>query len=139
MAGMSHASTPSSPPPDWFTLPHAPTVGTVLGHTHSLPDQQVTLREVDTGAGIAHPFRLLLLRDGGRITAFVNRCPHFGVPLAVKQAHLIFTAKKSITCNVHYARFRWEDGACESGECLAEGLIPVPIAILEDGQICIAP
>ena len=70
--------------------------------------------ELDTGAGPGQPFKLLL-RNGLDVTAFANRCAHFGVPLTSKQSQLIFTPLVSITCNVHYARYRWADGVCEAG------------------------
>lgn len=129
---MSPSTTPL-----WNTLAHAPTPGTALGAVSDLPDGQATLMALDTGGGIAQPFRLLMLRNGLQVRAFVNRCPHFGVPLAAKQTLLISRPGHSITCNVHYARFRWSDGVCDSGECVGEGLIPVPMDISADGQITI--
>ena len=129
---MSPSTTPL-----WNTLAHAPTPGTALGAVSDLPDGQATLMALDTGGGIAQPFRLLMLRSGLQVRAFVNRCPHFGVPLAAKQTLLISRPGHSITCNVHYARFRWSDGVCDSGECLGEGLIPVPVDISANGQITI--
>jgi len=127
----------TSTTPLWNTLAHAPTPGTALGAVSDLPDGQATLMALDTGGGIAQPFRLLMLRNGLQVRAFVNRCPHFGVPLAAKQTLLISRPGHSITCNVHYARFRWSDGVCDSGECLGEGLIPVPVDISANGQITI--
>ena len=129
---MSPSTTPL-----WNTLAHAPTPGTALGAVSDLPDGQATLMALDTGGGIAQPFRLLMLRNGLQVRAFVNRCPHFGVPLAAKQTLLISRPGHSITCNVHYARFRWSDGVCDSGECVGDGLIPVPMDISADGQITI--
>jgi len=123
--------------PLWHSLAHAPALGTALGAVSDLPDGQATLLALDTGGSVAQPFRLLLLRDGPQVRAFVNRCPHFGVPLAAKQTLLISRPGHSITCNVHYARFRWSDGVCDSGECLGEGLIPVPVDISANGQITI--
>ena len=72
------------------------------------------------------------------MTAYVNRCAHFGVPLAARQEQLIFKPHTSITCNVHYARYRWADGVCESGECEGESLIAVPLDVRADGTIHIA-
>jgi nitrite reductase/ring-hydroxylating ferredoxin subunit len=128
----------SNTPIHWFELPRAPATGTILGSVSDLPDQQVTLLALDTGGGAAQPFRLLLLRESEQVRAFVNRCPHFGVPLAAKPTQLISKPGTSITCNVHYARFRWSDGVCESGECVGEGLMPVPLDIADDGRIVIA-
>jgi nitrite reductase/ring-hydroxylating ferredoxin subunit len=127
----------SSPaePQHWHELPHAPEPGTALCSAHSLTDGHATLLELDTGGGPAKPFRLLLLRSGAQVTAFVNRCAHFGVPLAAKQAQLIFKPHTSITCNVHYARYRWADGVCESGECEGESLLPVPLEQDEAGLL----
>jgi nitrite reductase/ring-hydroxylating ferredoxin subunit len=127
----------SNSPQHWFDLPRAPAPGTALGPANELPDGQATLLALDTSGGASQPFRLLLLRDGAQVRAFVNRCPHFGVPLAAKQSLLISKPGNSLTCNVHYARFRWSDGVCESGECVGEGLMPVPLDVSADGQLYI--
>ena len=125
--------------PHWSTLPNAPAPGTALMcQRDALTDGQATLWELDTGDGPGQPFKLLLLRNGSAVTAFANRCAHFGVPLAARQSQLIFTPLVSITCNVHYARYRWADGVCEGGECAGESLVPVPLHISENGALCIA-
>lgn len=131
-------STPAEPR-HWHELPRAPAPGTELCSVHSLTDGEPMMLELDTGGGPAKPFRLLLLRSGPQVTAFVNRCAHFGVPLAAKQAQLIFKPHTSITCNVHYARYRWADGVCESGECEGESLMPVPLQQDASGQLRIGP
>ena len=86
----------------------------------------------------AKPFAVLLLRSGAHIQAYVNRCAHFGVPLAAKQALLKFVPHTSISCNVHYARYRWSDGVCDRGDCEGESLIPIPVVMDAHGRICIA-
>lgn len=91
---------------------------------------------LDTAEG--NVFRLLLVRGGPDVHAFVNRCPHFGVPLAARQEQLLQKPGVSISCNVHYARFRWSDGLCESGDCKGESLITVPLKLHGDGRICVA-
>lgn len=136
--------TPRTDPRFWYELPNAPAVGTVLGHRDMLPDGQATLSTIDTIATdpstpAARPFRLLLLRSGSEIKAYVNRCAHFGVPLAAKQEHLLFQPHISVTCNVHYARYRWADGVCDQGECVGESLLAIPVEVDAQGQICIAP
>ena len=85
-----------------------------------------------------HPFRVLLLRSGEEVKAYVNRCAHFGVPLAARQEQLLFKPHVSITCNVHYARYRWADGVCESGDCEGESLIAIPVVVDAQGHIRIA-
>lgn len=73
--------------------------------------------------------RLLLLRSGDNCFAYINRCPHFGVPLATVDSQLILEANRWVKCNVHYSRFRWQDGYCEAGECEGESLQKVALDI----------
>lgn len=93
----------------------------------AVPDGGVRMVEV-AGADLK-PFRLLVLREAGRVWGYENRCPHFGVPLAAKEQQLIFQAGVSLTCNTHYARFRWRDGVCESGDCKGEALTVVALSV----------
>ena len=119
----------------WQALEHAPAAGLVICALSDLPDGQATM--FDYGPP-PKPFRLLVLRSQDEIFGYVNRCAHFGVPLAQKQEHLKFIPHKSISCNVHYARYRWRDGVCDwGGDCEGESLIAVPLKIV-DGQIVIA-
>jgi nitrite reductase/ring-hydroxylating ferredoxin subunit len=77
---------------------------------------------------------LLVLRSGDSCYGYINQCPHFGVPLAATDSQLIFSAHRWVKCNVHYARFRWEDGLCEAGECEGEFLKKVPLKI-QNGKV----
>ena len=81
----------------------------------------------------------IVLREGERVHAFVNRCPHFGAPLAEQQAQLIQKPMASLTCNVHYARFDWADGRCARGPCEGEALTPVPVARDTAGALAVGP
>lgn len=117
--------------PPWQALPGAPAPGTAICAIDAIGDgaaRQFVL-------GDHPPFRLLLLRSGDRICGYVDRCAHFGVPLSEKPEHLIYTPHVSISCNVHYARYRWTDGYCESGDCKGESLIAVPVSV--DAAGCI--
>ena len=82
-------------------------------------------------------FQLLVLRSGGRCYGYINRCPHFGVPLATCDSQLICESNRWVKCNVHYARFRWQDGFCEAGECEGESLQSVPLEV-KSGKILVA-
>jgi nitrite reductase/ring-hydroxylating ferredoxin subunit len=77
---------------------------------------------------------LILLRSGDTVRAYTNLCPHFGVPLAKRQEHLLFKAHQTLSCNNHYARFRWSDGVCEFGDCEGEALTHVAVEI-RDGWV----
>ncbi len=82
-------------------------------------------------------FRLIVLRSGDAVFGYVNRCAHFGVPLADKIEQLIFTPHETLTCNVHYARYRWQDGTCQRGDCDGEALLRVPLE-LANGKIVVS-
>lgn len=125
-----------APSDAWRTQPGAPAPGTVLCRLDDLQDGAVTLVVPPGGSG-AEPFSLLLLREGTAVRAYLNRCPHFGVPLSQTQTHLKFEAGVSLSCNVHYARFRWADGQCDRGECVGEGLQAVPLTVDAAGEISI--
>jgi len=83
-------------------------------------------------------FRMLLLRSGPDVSAFANRCAHLGVPLAARQDQLMYKPHTSLTCNVHYARYRWSDGVCDRGDCLGERLIKIPVLVDNLGCIRVA-
>ncbi len=83
------------------------------------------------------PFGLILLRSGTEICAYVNRCPHFGAPLSQRPEQLILEPHVSVSCNVHYARFRWGDGLCIRGDCEGESLVRVPVRVTPSHQIVV--
>ena len=136
-------NSPSTTPRYWHELPNAPAAGTAVLPLAELDDGQARLVDLappaDAQGAAAAPFRLILARSGTQVVAYVNRCAHFGVPLAQRQEHLLFTPHQRLTCNVHYARYRWHDGSCESGECDGEGLLAVPLVVDDSGLLRIAP
>lgn len=126
-------------PAHWYELANAPPSGTLLGRVADLADGEARMLEWrGTDAAPDKPFRYLLLRSGSAVHAYVNRCAHFGVPLAQKQEHLLFQPHTSLTCNVHYARYDWHSGRCLGGDCDGEGLLPIPVAVDAQGHITIA-
>ncbi len=131
----------TSEPTHWQALPNAPQPGTPLLALEALQDGQALMHSVaSVGAGEpTKPFLMLLLRSGNTVKAYANRCAHFGVPLAARQDLLIFTPHTSISCNVHYARYRWEDGLCVSGDCEGESLLSIPVVVNAQGMVCIGP
>lgn len=140
---LNTASPPSTPnePRHWSEVPHAPAPGTVLGQFGALVDGSATMQEIAPphASSPAPAFRYLLLRSGHEVKAYVNRCAHFGVPLAARQDLLLYQPHGRITCNVHYAHYRWSDGLCTAGDCEGESLLAIPVAIDADGTIRIAP
>lgn len=121
---------------EWRDLPGVPTPGTAICRLDELLDGGVTLI-VPPGVPTEGPapFSLLVLREGDVVRAFLNRCPHFGVPLSRTQQHLKFVSGESLTCNVHYSRFRWRDGLCDRGDCVGDALTAVPVTLAENGVV----
>nr|WP_315465147.1 Rieske 2Fe-2S domain-containing protein [uncultured Rhodoferax sp.] len=140
------STAPSAAPRHWYEVAHAPKAGTVLGRRDALEDGSATILHwqvpaSEDGAGNTETtvFRYLLLRSGAEVKAYVNRCAHFGMPLATRQDLLKFQPHERITCNVHYAHYRWSDGLCIAGDCQGESLLAIPVVVDEDGTIRVAP
>ena len=110
----------------WQDLPNAPSPGFVLARLDDIPDGGVHLLPLDGGA---NPFPVILLRSGDIVFAYVNRCAHFGVPLASRVEHLYAQPHEHIRCSVHYARYRWQDGLCVQGDCVNEYLLKIPVVV----------
>ena len=111
--------------------PPQPAAGTFLCRIDDIPDGGGRVLAIGEDEA---PFRLILLRSGDQVIAWHNRCPHFGQPLALKDEWLILKPHTTLSCNVHYARFRWQDGFCEAGDCEGESLTSLPIEV-RDGQV----
>lgn len=123
-------STPSC----WKDVPGAPEPGFRLARFDEIPDGGACLRGPESGG---HLFGIILLRSDRNVFAYVNRCAHFGVPLAGKVEHLGVKPHQSISCSVHYARYRWHDGVCVNGECMGESLLRIPVAVV-GGDVVVA-
>jgi nitrite reductase/ring-hydroxylating ferredoxin subunit len=119
---------------DWRSLPNAPHPGTRLCALDDIVDGGALLLTLGEGDPA---FDLVVLRSGNELYGYLNRCAHFEIPLAKRQEHLVFEAHRTLSCNVHYARYDWHDGRCISGECAGEHLVAVPLQ-LQDGQVLVA-
>jgi len=105
-----------------------PAAGTPICHIDELPESGGRIFSIGTESDA---FGIIVLRHGDTVVAWHNHCPHFGQPLARSDEHLIVKPPHSLTCNVHYARFRWQDGYCETGDCEGESLTAVAIEIVD--------
>lgn len=103
-------SKPAPPPPvDLADLPPPPTdylagLGAEDGAWASVPLGQTGLR-------------LLLVRYGGRVLQFLNRCPHAGHPLEMATGEIWAANGRQLECGSHSARFSLPDGRCVAGPC----------------------
>jgi nitrite reductase/ring-hydroxylating ferredoxin subunit len=77
---------------------------------------------------------IVVLRDAEAVTAYVNLCPHFGIPLNVRERPSTF--RKHVLCANHYAAFRFADGYCVEGPCEGSSLEPVPLEV-RDGRVAV--
>ena len=105
-----------------------------------------SVRDVDaTGArGFAvgagdWPLRGLVLRDAtGQLQAYVDRCPHAGHPLALKDHDFLTPDRAFIKCSSHGALFARDSGVCIAGPCPGRALQRLQVRV--DGEnVRIAP
>ncbi|MEZ5841012.1 MAG: Rieske 2Fe-2S domain-containing protein [Hyphomicrobiales bacterium] len=117
----------------WNAHRNAPAPGTVLCRRDEVPDGGV--REFTRGEG-RDAFRFVLVRWGGECRAYVNRCPHFLIPLNTGDGGFLTTAGV-LWCGQHSAQFRFEDGFCVDGPCKGGTLEAIPLSC-RDGVLAIA-
>ncbi|MGQ4878217.1 Rieske (2Fe-2S) protein [Billgrantia sp. LNSP4103-1] len=79
-----------------------------------------------------------LVRVHGRISAFVNRCPHRQVPLNLPDGDFLESSRELIQCGVHGALFLPESGECVFGPCQGRSLEPLPVSVDAEGNIHLA-
>lgn len=77
---------------------------------------------------------ILLVRKGGAVFAYHNRCPHTGSPLDWMPDQFLNLGKDHIQCATHAALFRIEDGLCVAGPCTGDALTALPVAV-DKGEI----
>jgi len=66
--------------------------------------------------------RVLVVRRGGQVYAYKNRCPHRGVPLEWKPDQFLDDSASLIQCATHAALFLIETGECVAGPCAGQFL-----------------
>lgn len=91
-----------------------------------IPDTESAGMEAVIG-GATRP--LLLVRQGRRVWAYINRCPHVGLPLDFKPGWFLTLDKSQINCANHGAQFRIQDGYCVAGPCAGKSLEAVPVKV----------
>ena len=74
------------------------------------------------------PLRGLLVRAGGAVHAYVNRCPHAGHQLSFRPDRFLTPDGRLIQCQSHGALFDKASGECVGGPCVGEALTRIPVA-----------
>ena len=65
---------------------------------------------------------ILLTRVRDQVYAYLNRCPHLGVPLQWQEQELLDPERQFIRCATHGALFEKHSGLCIQGPCRGESL-----------------
>jgi nitrite reductase/ring-hydroxylating ferredoxin subunit len=98
----------------------------VLCRLDEINDPGSIARTVDMAGGSGE---LLLVRQGARVFAYRNACPHTGAPLDWVPGRFLSLDRKHIQCATHDALFRIADGLCVSGPCPGARLAAVPLMV----------
>lgn len=111
----------------------APRSGAVLCRLSELGDPDSKGFEFREGDNLFHGF---VVRKGGSVFGYVDRCPHAGWPLALAPGRYLTREGDLILCSGHGALFRLEDGVCVGGPCVGRRLGPWPVRL--DGDLVLA-
>lgn len=81
--------------------------------------------------------KIILLRKGGRIHAYLDACPHYtgGTPMAWKSDAYLNGAGTHLACHSHGALFDLETGDCVLGPCLGQSLQRIKVKITATGEV----
>ena len=77
---------------------------------------------------------LILYRDGQRVRAWLNVCPHAGRRLDWAPGKFLKSKEGHLVCAAHGASFELVNGDCIAGPCRGDSLRRVAVEI-RDGQV----
>lgn len=80
---------------------------------------------------------LILYRDGDRVRAWLNVCPHAGRRLDWAPGQFLRSKDGLLVCAVHGAGFELQRGECVAGPCRGASLRAVAVEI-RDGDVVLA-
>jgi len=70
---------------------------------------------------------MFVVRKHGRMSGYLNQCPHTGGPLDWTPNEFLDQEKRYIQCANHDALFAIKDGRCIAGPCAGDRLTPLPV------------
>lgn len=79
---------------------------------------------------------IFVMRKGGQVWGYANRCPHAGIPLDWQPDQFLDPSKTLIQCATHGALFGLEDGLCVAGPCKGKALTKIAVHIETSGLEC---
>ena len=80
---------------------------------------------------------LVLHRDGDRVRAWFNVCPHAGRRLDWAPGQFLKSKDGLLVCAAHGASFELAGGLCVAGPCRGEALRPIDVEVV-DGMVRLA-
>lgn len=106
--------------------------GRVLCRLEEIPDG--TGKGFELGGG-EEPLEIFVVREGSRVFAYRNVCPHTGSPLDWQPDDFMSEDGCHIMCHTHGALFEIADGFCVAGPCAGDQLRPVAIDVDAAGNV----
>ncbi len=106
--------------------------GVTIGPLADIPDGTARNYVLQLRAGRFHGF---VVRRGGAVFGYVDRCPHMGLPLAQTLDAYLTPDRSAITCSWHAALFAIDDGRCLGGPCPGQSLTPWPVTVVGDAIV----
>ena len=107
---------------------------TPLATLDALPDGGLVALEARVG-GEDEP--LIVQRQGGRVRAWLNVCPHAGRRLDWAPGEFLRARNGDLVCAVHGATFELGEGRCVAGPCRGDHLRAVALEV-RDGYVWLA-
>lgn len=84
------------------------------------------------------PARAFVLRHGGVLRGYINRCAHVPVEMDWRPGDFLDADQRFIVCSIHGASYHPADGRCAGGPCGRGRLIAVDVGE-SGGQACWYP
>ncbi len=113
--------------------PAAETVaGRVLCRLDEIPDGAA--KGFDLGGG-DEPLEIFVVREGSRVYAYRNICPHTGSPLDWQPDDFMSEDGSLIMCHTHGALFEIADGFCIAGPCAGDQLGAIAVEVDAAGNV----
>jgi nitrite reductase/ring-hydroxylating ferredoxin subunit len=106
----------------------------VLCRLDAIPDNDC----IEVASSVGDPkLRIVVMRSGLDVWAYLNSCPHFSLPLNGQNGRFLIVGAARVMCAYHCAVFRFEDGYCLEGPAVGMRLDRVPVGVA-DGEVRLA-
>jgi len=80
------------------------------------------------------PAHAFVLRFGGRVVAYLNRCAHVPIEMDWRPGEFLDEERRFIVCTMHGAVYEPANGRCIAGPCAGQRLMAIDV-VERDGQV----